>query len=989
MSLREKPSLEELYHYGVKRRSGRYPWGSGEDPYQHSGDFISRVEELKKQGKSEKEIAEYFKMSTTDFRLEYKNANTDRRLIELDRIKSLKEKGYSNYKIAEMMGLPNESSVRSKLTSNSATKLTQVKETSEFLKQQVAEKKFIDVGKDVERSLNISRGQLDEAIYDLKMQGYEVHERYVNQLTNQGKQTTYKVLCPPGTDFNEFRNSLAEIKSIEDYTSQDGGQTFHPRNVYPKSMDSNRLMIRYADDVGPDGVRGVEKDGIVEIRRGVEDLSLGESRYAQVRILVDNDRYIKGMAVYSDDMPDGVDVIFNTNKSKDVPMRDVLKKIKNDPDNPFGSSLKSIEQGGQYYYKDKDGNEQLGLINKRSDEGDWKEWSNNLPSQFLSKQPLSLAKQQLKLAMDRQQEEYDAICSLTNPTVKKKLLDDFAEGCDSAAVHLKAAALPGQQYHVIVPINSLKDTEVFAPNYKDGEQVALIRYPHGGTFEIPICTVNNKHANARKLLGTDVIDAVGINHKVAERLSGADFDGDTVMVIPVNEKSNIKSTKPLKDLEGFDPKLEYGCTEGADGKWYNKHGDPIKVMNNTQNEMGRISNLITDMTLLGATNEEKARAVKHSMVVIDAEKHHLDYKSSERDNNIKSLKDKYQRTFDEETGKVTGGASTIISRSKSQQSVLKRQGIPKVNKIGEDYYDPTKPEGALLYKTSDKLYYPERLKDGANGSKLIAYRLADGKKTPYFDPTDKKAMDYYRPVEKKDPNTGETYFTNKDGDLTYKRMTRTQKSTKMAETDDANTLVSNAKTAMELAYATYANNMKALANKARKESMYTGEIEYNPTAKEIYANEVSSLNNKLDLALKNSPKERTAQLIGNSRVEAKMQDNPGMTKEQIKKLKQQELERARVAVGAKRVKIEITDSEWEAIQSGAITKTKLKDILNFADMDVVRAKAMPKTVKTLSAAQTKTLKAKMATGRYTVKQLADFYNVSTSTISNILYGKEK
>ena len=38
-----------LMHYGMPRRSGRYPWGSGENPYQHSGDFLSRVYELRKQ----------------------------------------------------------------------------------------------------------------------------------------------------------------------------------------------------------------------------------------------------------------------------------------------------------------------------------------------------------------------------------------------------------------------------------------------------------------------------------------------------------------------------------------------------------------------------------------------------------------------------------------------------------------------------------------------------------------------------------------------------------------------------------------------------------------------------------------------------------------------------------------------------------------------------------------------------------------------------
>ena len=63
----------------------------------------------------------------------------------------------------------------------------------------------------------------------------------------------------------------------------------------------------------------LDKDGVIEIRSGVDDLSLGDSHYAQVRILVDGNTYLKGMAVYSDDLPDGVDVMFNTNKKKRHP----------------------------------------------------------------------------------------------------------------------------------------------------------------------------------------------------------------------------------------------------------------------------------------------------------------------------------------------------------------------------------------------------------------------------------------------------------------------------------------------------------------------------------------------------------------------------------------------------------------------------------------------------------------------------------------------
>lgn len=194
-----------------------------------------------------------------------------------------------------------------------------------------------------------------------------------------------------------------------------------------------------------------------------------------------------------------------------------------------------IKAGGQSYYTDKDGKRQLSLINKRAEEGDWNEWSDNLPSQFLSKQSITLIKKQLNLATTDKQAEFDEIMSLTNPTVKKALLKSFSDDCDSAAIHLQAAALPRQKYQVILPITSMKDNEVYAPNYKNGEQVALIRYPHGGTFEIPILTVNNKQADARKILGNTPADAIGINSKVADRLSGADFDGDTVMVIPTGQ----------------------------------------------------------------------------------------------------------------------------------------------------------------------------------------------------------------------------------------------------------------------------------------------------------------------------------------------------------------------------------------------------------------------------------------------------------------------
>lgn len=938
----ENPPLRELYsavieegeslddvleHYGTPRHSGRYPWGSGKDPYQHSGDFLARVNSLSSQGLSEKEIAEQMGLNTSQLRIQKSLANAERRSLDVARAKSLRADGKSLNEIAREMGFENDSSVRSLLNTHSEERMNKARKTADFLKEQIKEKGVIDVGTGVEREIGVSKEKLKEALYILELEGYPVYGGSVPQATNPGQKTNLRVVGPPGTE-SKAAFDYANIHSITEYASRDGGDTFS-RFEFPASLDSKRLAIRYAED------GGIHKDGTMEIRRGVPDLDLGNSHYAQVRILVDGNRYLKGMAVYSDDLPKGVDIIFNTNKSRKVDKLDVLKPVKTDKegnidrDNPFGALIKP---GGQSEYIDsKTGEKKLGLINKTREEGDWGEWSDRLPSQFLGKQNIDLIKKQTGLAIADKKAELDEILSLTNPTVKKNLLNSYADDCDSVAVHLDAASLPRQKYQVILPLTSISDNQVYAPGYKDGETVALVRYPHGGTFEIPILKVNNKQAEGKKVIGNTAKDAIGINSHVAERLSGADFDGDTVMVIPCNSsnsKIKITSKPPLKQLEGFDPKLDYGYGEvktDSDGnKRYYRNGSEFKIMKNTQTEMGIISNLITDMTLKGATDDELARAVKHSMVVIDAEKHKLDYKSSYVDNQIASLKKKYQGVV-EDDGRYHEGAGTLLSRAKSKQLVLKRVGTPKVNEKGTDWYDPTKPEGTLIYKE--------------------AY---------------------------------ETYI-DKHG----KKQIRTQESTKMAEVTDARKLSSG--NPKEEVYADYANTMKALANQARLEARHAGKVAYSATARTAYRKEVDSLNVKLNIALMNAPKERKAQMIANTEVKAKQQANPDMTKKEIKKAKQVALNNARNQVGAsgKDTRIQITDKEWEAIQAGAISETTLKQIITKADSDRVRQLATPRTTTSLSNAKISKIKA-MSNSNYSLSEIAEALGVSTSTVSKYL-----
>lgn len=657
-----------LVHYGTPRHSGRYPWGSGKDPYQSAKGFFAERQRLRDQGMSDTDIARAWGMSTTEFRAIGMHLGEEKRAGDISRAVRMKQAGLPNTVIAEKMGI-NESSVRNLLSKDVHDTKSNVNKTADILADQAKKYKYIEYGAGVELNMGCSDATLRTAVEVLKQRGYVTNEVYIKQ-AGSDKFTTLKVLSPPGTKRSDLMANRDKIRTPGIAADLDGAFTTGIKK--PESISSKRIKVRYDEDGGTD------MDGVIQIRRGVKDLSLGNSTYAQVRIAVDGTHYLKGMAMYSDDLPKGVDVVFNTNKKKGTPKlgpkdNTVLKPMKKDPDNPFGATIRK-----QLYFKGKDGKQKLSAINIVNDEGTWDKWSQSLASQFLSKQSPVLAKKQLAKVRESKQKQYDDIMKLTNPSLRKKLLISLADDCDSASVHLKAKALPGQSSQVILPLPHMKKNEIYAPNYRNGEVVSLVRYPHGGTFEIPQLVVNNRNKKARRTLG-QVTDAVGIHPSVAERLSGADFDGDSVVVIPHRGKTKIKATKPLKGLEGFDPKRAYPKYKG------------MKVMSDTQTQMGKISNLITDMTIKGASEQELARAVRHSMVVIDAEKHQLNYKQSERDNGIAALKKKYQ----------SGGASTLISRASGEKRIPKRKirsardggGIdPKTGKkvwveTGESYID--------------------------------------------------------------------------------------------------------------------------------------------------------------------------------------------------------------------------------------------------------------------------------------------------------------
>lgn len=877
-------NLEEAYlehqgtpHQGRVPHSGRYAWGSGENSYQRATSWSDTVAKYRKTGLTDTQIATKLGITTSEFRARNTIANQTIRLKNQSMIMELHEKGLGPTEISRRTGIP-ESSVRMNLNEQVRHNVNRMESVKNDLKELIKENPYLDVGLGSAQQLGIKENTLKRAVQQLEAEGYHMHKVYVKNATNDDHWVEMKVLTKESNP-DIVREHKHEIVPPNLYKSEDGTTKLGLRPI--EHIDWKRVNIRY-DEQG-----GTDKDGVMELRPGVKDLDLGGSRYAQVRIGVGGTHYLKGMAVYGDpkDFPKGVDVIFNTNKKQGTPKESVLKKLKDDPDNPFGAQIKA--------------NGQKGAINKVNEEGDWGTWSKTLSSQFVSKQPPALVKGRIQTTYDKLQKEFNEINSLTNPVIKKALMQDFADGLTTKRHNLKLTGFDRMKGQVILPLSGIKANEIYAPNFKNGEKVVLVRYPHGGIFELPELTVNNKLEKGPAKFMKGAKDAVGIDSSVASKLSGADFDGDTVMVIP-NNKNGIKTSRSLKELKNFDTN-KYYSTDPKVLKRDSKGNWPEK-----QRKMGEVSNLITDMTLKGASQSEIARAVKHSMVVIDAEKHNLDYKRSERENDIPSLKKKYQEHYDVISGKIKNGASTLISRSKTEHRTL-------------EYWE--------------KARTPEEL--AAN---------------PKLKPTIKKS--------------------------------------KTVSTDHVVEMVKDAKTLgsgtpIENMYGDYINALGKMRAKANKVVESTPNMTMNKEAKLQYKSQVESLQNKLNLALSNSPRERQAQLIANKVIAEKR--DPNMQKDQLKKLKQQAIAAARVRTGADGAssRITIEPDEWNAIQSGAVSTKMLTDIIRFSDSDRLKQLATPKKEDTISLSTANRAKGMLKNGR-TYAEVADALGVSVSTVQNLV-----
>lgn len=932
-----------LQHIGIKRRSGRYPWGSGNDPFQRSKGFKAYYENLKKSGMSDTDIASLINdhlkaqglketFATTDLRAAISISTDVIRSDNIARAKELSADGNSNVAVGKIMGTK-ESTVRGWLKESDGLKAGSLQATAEAIKAHIEQgKEFLDVGKGTHLYMGVSKTKFDTAVAMLKDEGFQVYNMKFPQ-AGTGEMTNYKILTKEGNTWGDTRLAVRDgrLRTVAAQTDDNGQSWTKVSKDLPISLDAKRIEVRYGDKGGR------EMDGVIEVRRNVDDISLGANKYAQVRVAVNGTHYLKGMAIYADDLPKGVDVRFNTNKKSTDPgivqdgklgaMKPMkLRDGKVDPDSPFGATTYSKK------YIDSKGREKSSALNIVSEEGRWDEWSNTLSSQMLSKQSLQLASAQLNKARFAKEKDFEEIMSLQNVLVREKLLREFSDAADASAVHLKAAHIEGQANRVILPMNSVRPHEVYAPNgYNTGDRVALVRHPHGGPFEIPELTVNNRNPQAARIM-KGAKDAIGIHHSVAEQLSGADFDGDTVIVIP-NDSRRVKTQKPLPQLDGFDAKSQYRIPDD------DTHTTRM-TKQNTQAEMGKISNLITDMSIGQAPAHEIARAVKHSMVVIDAEKHGLNYKQSFKDNNISELKTKYQ-------GGPRRGAATIISRAGSTERIPHQK--PRNMSTGGPPIDPV---------TGKKVFVPT----GARRTKVV-----------------------------EDPVTGKKTLVDNGPRMT--------KGSKMEFVNDARQLLSGGSKTdpitpdrgqpMERLYADHANAMKALANDARREMVAIRGPNLNKAAKAMYSREVASLDAKLRVAQRNAPLERRAQTLADNMARARIDANPGLDKDERKRIHYQALDEARQITDAKKKKIgdvdpqtkktTLSEREWEAIQAGAVASTKVREILANANMDRVRELATPRARTALTPGQLARARSMESSGR-SPSEIAEALDLPRSTV---------
>lgn len=165
-------------------------------------------------------------MGLTEFRTARQKAGHDRKALEYDQIRALKDDGLGWKEIGDKLGM-SESSVRSKYNNAIGEKASQAEKIAATLKAEVDKKGMIDISEGANQVLGVSESKLDEAAYILEAEyGYQRYGVGIRQPTNARQQTNITVLAKPEFDQKYAYQHQDQIDSLGDYHSDDGGETF-------------------------------------------------------------------------------------------------------------------------------------------------------------------------------------------------------------------------------------------------------------------------------------------------------------------------------------------------------------------------------------------------------------------------------------------------------------------------------------------------------------------------------------------------------------------------------------------------------------------------------------------------------------------------------------------------------------------------------------------------------------------------------------------
>ena len=203
------------------RGSGRYPFGSGERAHQHSWDTLTRINKLKAQGMSDKEIAKAMgwtmevydkktKQMTTEgntsrYKAEKEIAVHEVAMDKYDEVTWYRThndpktgKPYTTSEIARLMGFKNESSLRSFEESSKFSSESPIFKAAEQVKANIERTGYLDVGKGTNLYLGITDDRMKTVLAVLEKEGYQVvNDVQVKQLNGGDNYTTRKILVAP------------------------------------------------------------------------------------------------------------------------------------------------------------------------------------------------------------------------------------------------------------------------------------------------------------------------------------------------------------------------------------------------------------------------------------------------------------------------------------------------------------------------------------------------------------------------------------------------------------------------------------------------------------------------------------------------------------------------------------------------------------------------------------------------------------------------